>query len=246
MCAHQIEQVSRGNEATACPICKSHSTLWVRLPTVALLRCTKCDHCFTDVSSIAKEESYESDYYQVTHRNWFKNPNYPLFSRLTSEMFRYKSKVILDVGCGNGAFLRYLEMRYLEKRSGDSDLQGIDLSGEAGSSPRIEFLQGDFLTYGFEKKFDAVVTLAVIEHVSDVTSFVRRIHELLNRNGIACVMTLNEGGVLYRFANLLRKIGAASVFIRLYDPHHLNHFSKNSLEQLLTRDGLFRLENHRP
>ena len=143
----------------------------------------------------------------------------------------------MDVGCGNGAFLKYIA-----NVSDGLDLQGIDLSNEAGSIPGIEFLQGDFLTYCFQKKFDAVVTLAVIEHLSDVTSFVRRIHELLNKDGIACVMTLNESGVLYRFANFLRKIGVSSVFIRLYDPHHINHFSKVSLERLLTRDGLFKLK----
>ena len=56
-------------------------------------------------------------------------------------------------------------------------------------------------------------------------------------------MTLNESGVLYRFANFLRKLGFHHVFVRLYDAHHLNHFSKESLVRLLTRDGLFRVLN---
>jgi len=42
--------------------------------------------------------------------------------------------------------------------------------------------------------------------------------------------------------NFLRKIGVPSVFIRLYDPHHVNHFSKESLQRLFTKDGMFRLE----
>lgn len=224
-------------EVITCPVCDSDSSLWVQLPTVALFRCTKCDHCFTDTSSMADEETYESDYYQKTHQNWFENPNYPLFAQLVSEISCHKSNAVLDVGCGNGAFLKYLA-----NVSDGLDLKGIDLSNEAGSIHGIEFLQGSFLTYGFQKKFDAVVTLAVIEHLSDVTSFIRRIHELLNKDGIACVMTLNESGVLYRFANFLRKIGVPSVFIRLYDPHHINHFSKESLERLLTKDGLFKLK----
>jgi 2-polyprenyl-3-methyl-5-hydroxy-6-metoxy-1,4-benzoquinol methylase len=183
------------------------------------------------------EETYGSDYYQKTHKNWFENPNYPLFAQLASEISHHKSNAVLDVGCGNGAFLNYLA-----NVSDGLNLQGIDLSNEAVSITGIEFLQDDFLTYGFQKKFDAIVSLAVIEHLSDVTSFPRRIHDLLNKDGIACVMTLNESGLLYRFANLLRKIGVSSVFIRLYDPHHINHFSKDSLERLLTKDGLFKLK----
>jgi 2-polyprenyl-3-methyl-5-hydroxy-6-metoxy-1,4-benzoquinol methylase len=219
-----------------CPVCESDSSLWVRLPTATLFRCTKCEHCFTDTSSIVNQETYGSDYYQKTHQNWFENPNYPLYARLASEISAHKSNTVLDIGCGNGAFLKYLRTV-----SAGLDLQGIDLSNEARSVSAIEFLQGDFLNYDFQKKFDAIVTLAVIEHVSDVSLFVRRIHELLNKNGIACVMTLNESGLLYRFSNFLRKIGIPSVFIRLYDPHHINHFSKESLERLLIKDGLFKV-----
>lgn len=225
--------------AAACPVCGFGSNLWVRLPSVTLFRCAKCDHCFTDLSSIAKEEEYGSDYFQKTHRNWFENPNYPLFALLAAEIARHKSRSVLDVGCGNGAFLKYLA-----KASPGLDLQGVDLSDAPEAAPGIKFLKGDFLTYPFQTKFDAVVTLAVIEHLGDVTTFVRRIHELLNKDGIACVMTLNESGLLYMFANLLRKIGIPMVFVRLYDPHHLNHFSKASLERLLTKDGLFRLEKN--
>ena len=86
----QIERVSGKTDATACPVCNSNSALWIQLPAAALLRCAKCDHCFTDVSSISKEETYGSDYYQVTHRNSFENPNYPLFTILSSEIVCHK------------------------------------------------------------------------------------------------------------------------------------------------------------
>ncbi|MBV5327766.1 MAG: hypothetical protein JZU65_09035, partial [Chlorobium sp.] len=60
--------------------------------------------------------------------------------------------------------------------------------------------------------------------------------------GFACIMTLNEGGVLYKLGNLLRNVGFPSVFVRLYDPHHVNHFSNKSLEHLFTNNGGFKLE----
>jgi 2-polyprenyl-3-methyl-5-hydroxy-6-metoxy-1,4-benzoquinol methylase len=236
MSVYKAENVVADREALECPVCHFNSNLWVRLPAVSLYRCVKCDHCFTDISSMAQEESYDSDYYLMTHRNWFENPNYPLFSLLATEILSHGAKKVLDVGCGNGAFLKYLA-----NTTEGLELHGIDLSDAAEQVVSIKFLKGNFLTFDFQTKFDAVVTLAVIEHLSDVSSFVRRIHELLNKDGMACVMTLNENGVLYRFANFLRKVGFPSVFVRLYDPHHVNHFSKDSLERLLTRDGLFRV-----
>ena len=219
-----------------CPICQSTASHWVDLPSAELFRCNECRHCFTDPSSIKQEESYGSDYYVKTHRNWFENPNYPLFSLLTAQILGSGAKSVLDVGCGNGAFLKYLA-----ERAPDAVLYGIDLSSAGQSGEKVCICQGDFLNFDFQRKFDSVVTLAVIEHLTDVGSFVKRIHETLNENGTAYVMTLNEQGILYMTANFLRKIGLPSVFNRLYDPHHLNHFSKNSLQRLLTQGGLFKL-----
>lgn len=219
-----------------CTICGSTANLWAELPRATLLRCERCNHCFTDLDSIKIHETYGSEYYQSTHKNWFENPNYPLFSMLANQIKRSGAISILDIGCGNGAFLKYLA-----NSTSELSLTGIDLSDEAKSNSKIAFVQGDFLKYNFQEKFDFIVTLAVIEHLDNVLSFTKRIHDLLNENGIACVMTLNESGILYKMAELLRKFGSKSTFIRLYDPHHLNHFSKASLINLLTKDGLFEL-----
>ncbi len=230
------EKTVESDSSFICPVCHFSSKQWVQLPKVSLYRCSACNHCFTDCFSIKQEELYGSDYYLKTHKNWFENPNFPLFSLLSKEIVESGAKTILDVGCGNGDFLRYLT-----SITSDLELQGIDLSSGAEQEGNIMFLKGDFLTYQFLGKFDAVVTLAVIEHLRDVSSFVHRIHDLLNKDGKAYVMTINEAGVLYRLANVLRKFGFHQVFVRLYDAHHLNHFSKESLERLLTKDGLFRV-----
>lgn len=221
-------------ETLRCPVCDAESAPWVDLPTVKLRRCTACDHCFTVLSSIEKKETYGSDYYLETHRNWFEHPNFPLFSILSEELARSDAKSILDIGCGDGAFLRFLA-----DRGSALGLNGIDLSNAAAPDNRIRFFQGSFFAYDFENKFDAIVSLAVIEHLDEVSTFVLRMHQLLKPNGVACIMTLNESGLLYRLANRMRKIGLPFVFARLYDPHHLNHFSIDSLTRLLTKDGLF-------
>jgi len=180
-------------------------------------------------------EVYGSDYYLETHRNWFENPNIPLFEELRSILVSIGARNLLDVGCGNGAFLKYMRAEGVPIA-----LKGIDLS-EAVKDEQIVFIRGDFLTNDFHEKFDAIVSLAVIEHLADIQSFVRRFHELLDANGTAIIMTLNEDGILYRIARFLRNCGIASPFLRLYDPHHINHFSQKSLIRLLTNSGLFKI-----
>ena len=118
---------------------------------------------------------------------------------------------------------------------------GIDLSKAGNFEERVNYKVGDFLSYNFNRKFDVVVSLAVIEHLDDINGFVKKCYEILNKNGIAYVMKLNESSVLYQLSNILRKIGFPSFFIRLYDGHHLNHFSQKSLLELLTKDNLFKI-----
>jgi len=221
-----------------CPICQSQSHPWVRISNAALNKCDKCCHYFTDITSVSKKETYNSDYYLNTHRNWFNNPNYKFFSLLGGLIKQKKAKSILDVGCGDGALLTYFKGVLDE-----AELHGIDLSPTFVHDAGFTFWQGDFLAYDFKKNFDVVISLAVIEHISDVNAYVHRIHKLLNSNGFACLMTVNSSGMLYKLASILRLLGFHSAFNRLYDPHHLNHFSQKSLYRLLTKDGLFRVEN---
>ena len=71
--------------------------------------------------------------------------------------------------------------------------------------------------------------------------FVNKIYKSLNKEGTAYIMTINQSGILYNLANFFRLIGFQSFFIRLYDKHHLNHFSQKSLSTLLTKNGLFKI-----
>ncbi len=177
-------RLSMAESRATCPVCVSPAQLWVRLLNALLYRCSGCSHCFTHTDSITKPESYGTEYYFATHKNWFANPNIRLFSLLRSELRRRGVTTILDVGCGNGAFLKFVAAE-----DPNLDLDGIDLSGTT-MSDSIAFHQGDFLEYKFEKQFDAIVSLAVIEHLSDVRVYVKRVHQLLNNHGVAYLMTL--------------------------------------------------------
>jgi len=224
--------------AIKCTVCNGNSYLWVKLQKLELRKCQSCSHCFTDQSTI-KPETYSADYYLKIHRQWFENPNYKLFSIIHQDLIKRNVTFILDAGCGNGDFIKYLA-----KNKSCFSLYGIDLSPVNESVNELNnatFIQGDFLTHQFTTKFDAIVSLAVIEHMEDVRAFQKRLHTLLHDNGIAYIMTLNSDGFLYRLANFMRKIGFSFIFKRLYDPHHLNHFNKQSLVSLLTQDNAFRV-----
>src|SRR5690606_10621204 len=86
--------------------------------------------------------------------------------------------------------------------------------------------------------FDAVVNLAVIEHVTDIHQFTRSLKHHCHPEGLVIIMTINDRSVLYDIGRLARAIGWATPFIRLYDRHHLNHFNERSLQRLVEMNGL--------
>src|SRR5690606_467683 len=113
---------------------------------------------------------------------------------------------VLDVGCGRGAFLAYLH----EQRPG-LQLAGIEVA-EFEPPPGIELIVADFESTDLGRRFDAVVSLAVIEHVTDPHKFMRRVLECCQPGGQVVLMTLNEQSILYDTSRVLRRAGITGPF----------------------------------
>ena len=211
-----------------CAICGAEAVFMAEHPEADLYRCSACTHCFSDPESV-EAEPYTPEYFDHHHQRWFAHPNLPLFASIASGLPEGAS--VLDVGCGRGHFLRYLR----ETRP-DLRLSGVDLSPNAPSDG-IRYYQGDFLTTAFEERFDALVSLAVIEHVADVRGFVDRLRDLAEPDGAVTIMTLNESSLLYALARTGQRVGVPLAFDRLYSRHHLHHFTRSSLRKLLEGRG---------
>lgn len=203
-------------------------------PEADLYRCRSCTHCFSLPDSIVEAEPYTTEYFDQHHQRWFAHPNTELFASIGRGLPHGAS--VLDVGCGRGDFLKYLG-----RTRPDLTLTGIDLSPN-DPVPGIHFVQGDFLTTPLAGPFDAVVSLAVIEHVVDVQGFVARLQQLVKPGGRVTVMTLNESSLLFALARTGKRVGVSLAFDRLYSRHHLHHFTRDSLRALMEGHG-FEIES---
>ncbi len=212
-----------------CPICGFHVQAMPKHPEAELFRCCRCTHAFSRPESICDPETYRDSYFDEQHKRWFEHPNIELFERLAS--FIPQGAAVLDVGCGKGDFLRFL-------RSIRPDLRlcGIDLSANVDEEG-VRFLRADILGAEIDERFDAVVSLAVIEHVPDVKGFVQRLWALAKPQGIVIAMTLNDSSLLYALARAARRVGVSLAFDRLYSKHHLHHFTRDSLRAAFARPG---------
>lgn len=209
-----------------------------RHPEADLRRCHDCDHCFADLSTLAAFEEYDTSYGDEDHRNWFENPNIALFDRIERHLAEREVDSVIDLGCGRADFLLHLRASHPEWR-----LAGIEqtpFDPPAG----VEVITGDLLTAPVDQKFDAVVSLAVIEHVEDPIELLRRAVDLCRPGGVIVIMTLNDRSVLYATSRVMRAAGVPGPFDQLYSRHHLHHFNKTSLETAARTAGLEVLDRH--
>lgn len=99
---------------------------------------------------------------------------------------------ILDIGCGGGLVCEPLA------RLGAS-VTGIDADENAVAAARTHAKQsGLAITYingdaaGLNQKFDVVLALEIIEHVTDITAFVGQIAARVKPGGLVIFSTLNR------------------------------------------------------
>lgn len=213
-----------------CPVCGAKTRRYAQHPEAELLRCDICTHVFSEQLGTAGSDIYDPTYFQDTHKNWFANPNIALFDWILENVPNSATSLV-DVGCGNGGFLRYVK-----SRRPDLELWGIDLTANE-EVDGIRFVQTDAVEAKIDRKFDVIVTQAVIEHIPDVRSFCNQLVKLSHEGSLVFVMTLNNDSILYVAARLAKRLGIEAPFNRLYSAHHVHHFTPRSLSKALERFG---------
>jgi SAM-dependent methyltransferase len=220
-----------------CPVCGSVSLPADAHPQVELYRCPRCTHRFSLLKPGVQIEPYDAAYFEQTHKNWFAHPNIGLFERITRLIDGEPApRAVIDVGCGKGDLLRYLAGRPTTQAT----LTGVDLIKNK-PDPKVRFIEGDALAVDLADQFSVVVTMNTIEHVADVHAFVQRIKSLTRPGGLVIIQTPNDASLLYLTARIARRLGVALPFNRIYDRHHLHHFTPASFARLLESEGLQRV-----
>ena len=121
---------------------------------------------------------------------------------LTNKDKPFKNLNILDIGCGGG-----LLSEPMTRLGGN--VTGIDASEKNIISAKIHAKQNNLNISYFcnspenfksNKKFDLVLNMEIVEHVEDVNFFIKKSSELLKKNGLMFVATLNRTLKSYTFA----------------------------------------------
>ena len=98
-----------------------------------------------------------------------------------------KPGVLLDVGCGNGAFLQRATKAGWDAEGIEPDESAARVARQTGCSVETETLD----SYATSKRFDVVTMSHVIEHVPDPRRAVKKAYDILADGGMLWMATPN-------------------------------------------------------
>jgi ubiquinone/menaquinone biosynthesis C-methylase UbiE len=167
-----------------------------------------------DIRSVSKEQYRTTDLLETrvrTHRLYSERPSDP--DGAARKTLRLSGReAILEIGCGPGAFLRYLR-----EKGHEGDLIGLDRSSamiaearEAAAARGIAalWLQADATASPFgDRRFDRAVGRHMLYHVPDIPAALREIRRVLKPDGVALFST-NSDRSLPRIRELLEDLAA--------------------------------------
>jgi len=122
--------------------------------------------------------------------------------KLSSTVKPLKKIDILDIGCGGGLLSEPMCRLGANVVGIDASQKNIDIAKFHAKKNRlkINYMCATPETLKIKKKFDVILNMEIIEHVEDVSFFLKKSSELLKKNGLMFIATLNKTLKSYAFA----------------------------------------------
>lgn len=114
------------------------------------------------------------------------------YDRDTSSLKPFKGLDIIDVGCGGGLVCEPMARLDANVTGADADPVAIKVAKEHADNSGLNITYLNQPAEEIDKKFDVVLALEIIEHVSDPGVFVDNCAKLCKPDGIIIFSTLNR------------------------------------------------------
>ncbi len=161
------------------------------------------------------------------------------------EQFKTKNKVnplsginILDIGCGGGLLSEPMCRLGANITGIDASVKNIKIAKlhAKKNGLKIDYICSSPEKLKITKKFDVILNMEIVEHVEDISFFLKSCSKLLKKNGLMFVATINKTLKSYVFAI----VGAEYVLRWLpIGTHEWEKFVKpEELKKILTKNNL--------
>jgi SAM-dependent methyltransferase len=137
------------------------------------------------------------------------------------EGYFQKGQKVLEVGCGSGFFLEYLQKKGLECTGLEFNEDAVQHSTRKG----LKVIHQDLIDHAQSNlgKYDIVCSFQVLEHVIDITGFLNACIDSLKIGGKLIIAVPNNNPFLYKY-DLYHTLNLP--------PHHMGLWDEISLKNL--------------
>ncbi len=166
--------------------------------------------------------------------------------KIKSKSKPLKNLNILDIGCGGGLLSEPISRLGANLTGIDASKNNIEIAKlhSKKHNLKINYMCSSPENLKIKKKFDVILNMEIVEHVEDVNFFIKKSSNLLKKNGIMFIATLNKTLKSYIFAiigaeYILRwlPIGTHD-WNKFIEPNQLEKFGKLSSLKLEKIDGM--------
>lgn len=202
-----------------------------------VLKCQNCSLVFVYPQSEPGElkDHYDEGYYS----EWIyaeKKKRLKMWSKRLNLLEKHRDGgMLLDVGCGEGTFLKQAQGR------------GWRVSGTELSSYAAKYASNVLGTDVFcgeledakypDHSFDVVTMWHVLEHVSDPIKYLLEVHRILNSKGLMVIAVPNVNDLFIQIAYRIIKRRKLKLFSKDEKELHLYHFSAKTIKGYLEKTG---------
>ncbi|MBW1908177.1 MAG: class I SAM-dependent methyltransferase [Deltaproteobacteria bacterium] len=202
-----------------------------------VLKCINCSLVFVypQPEPVELKDHYEEGYYS----EWIyteKKKRLKMWSKRLNSLEKYKNGgMLLDVGCGEGTFLK------LAQNSGWK-ISGTELSSYAAkyasNALGTDVFCGDLEDAKYpDHSFDVVTMWHVLEHVKDPKKYLLEVHRILKSNGLMVIAVPNVNDLVMQIAYRIIKRRKLKLFLKDEKELHLYHFSTGTIKSYLEKTG---------
>ena len=109
---------------------------------------------------------------------------------------------ILDIGCGGGLLSEPMSRLGASVVGIDASKKNIQVAKfhAKKNKLKINYICASPEILKIQKKFDVILSMEIVEHVEDINFFIKKSSELLKKNGLMFIATLNKTLKSYVFA----------------------------------------------